>query len=81
MPARIALVTGASSGVGRATAIALNKAGWTTVLAARRQAELEETVGMMDPEGRDRTMVVPVDLTDEQGVRDMFRKIQEVYGE
>ena len=42
--ARTAIVTGAGSGIGKATAIALLKAGWNTVFAGRRQALLDEAV-------------------------------------
>lgn len=42
--AKVAIITGASSGIGRATAIALCEAGWNVVLSARRQTELEESV-------------------------------------
>jgi NAD(P)-dependent dehydrogenase (short-subunit alcohol dehydrogenase family) len=40
---KVAIITGASSGIGRATAIALCEAGWNVVLSARRQTELEES--------------------------------------
>ena len=40
---KISIVTGAGSGIGRACAIALNKDGWTVVLAGRRKEQLEET--------------------------------------
>ncbi|KAF5362907.1 hypothetical protein D9758_007119 [Tetrapyrgos nigripes] len=43
MTAKTALITGASSGIGRHTAIALSKAGWNVVITARRQEALEET--------------------------------------
>ncbi|RSH95781.1 hypothetical protein EHS25_000873 [Saitozyma podzolica] len=47
MAAKIALVTGASSGIGRGAAIALSKAGWIVVLSGRRRDALKDTVKMM----------------------------------
>ena len=45
-PAKIAVVTGAGSGIGRATAHALLEAGWAVVLAGRRREMLEETAAL-----------------------------------
>ena len=45
-PAKIAVITGAGSGIGRATAHALLEDGWTVVLAGRRQNMLEETAAL-----------------------------------
>ncbi|MFE3737141.1 SDR family NAD(P)-dependent oxidoreductase, partial [Streptomyces sp. NPDC059134] len=44
---RVAVVTGAGSGIGRAVAVALDGAGWSVVLAGRREAALAETAGAM----------------------------------
>ncbi|WP_319420549.1 SDR family NAD(P)-dependent oxidoreductase [Pleurocapsa sp. FMAR1] len=44
---KVAMVTGGSSGIGRATAIAFGKAGAKVVVAARREVEGEETVGLI----------------------------------
>jgi len=46
MPSKIAVVTGAGSGVGRASTLALLADGWTVALAGRRAEALEETIGM-----------------------------------
>jgi NAD(P)-dependent dehydrogenase (short-subunit alcohol dehydrogenase family) len=55
----VVIVTGASSGIGRATAIRFGKSGWTVVLAARRPAELADVAAeIADP------VVVPTDLRD-----------------
>ena len=43
MTSRIALVTGAGSGIGRAAALGLLDAGWTVAVVGRRQEQLEET--------------------------------------
>jgi NAD(P)-dependent dehydrogenase (short-subunit alcohol dehydrogenase family) len=45
---KVAIITGASSGIGRATSIALCAAGWKTVLSARREAELNETARLCE---------------------------------
>jgi NAD(P)-dependent dehydrogenase (short-subunit alcohol dehydrogenase family) len=55
---RVALVTGASSGIGRASALALRDAGWTVIAAARRRAALEELEGP-------RLHTAVLDVTDE----------------
>jgi NAD(P)-dependent dehydrogenase (short-subunit alcohol dehydrogenase family) len=75
----IALVTGASSGIGRSAAIALNEAGWTTVVCARRKDALEETVGMMAH--KDKSSVVVADLGVEADVLGVFAEIKKQYGE
>ena len=58
---KIAIVTGAGSGIGRAVAIALYQDGWSLVLAGRREKELIETSNVW---GGERTLVVPTDITD-----------------
>ena len=78
-PAKIAVVTGAGSGVGRATAHALLKAGWTVVLAGRRREMLEETVALAEVEPP-RTLVVPTDVRDPAAVAALFARVKETYG-
>src|SRR5215472_4520549 len=66
-PAKIAVITGAGSGIGRASAHALLEDGWTVVLAGRRKNMLEETARLAPPgdgAGPPRTLVVPTDVTD-----------------
>ena len=63
IPDKIALVTGASRGIGRATALALAEAGADVVLAARREADLEAVAAAVRERGR-RALVVPTDVRD-----------------
>ena len=59
--AKTVLITGASSGIGRAIAIACAKSGYTVVLNGRNVARLEETCAQMSGEGH---IILPADLTD-----------------
>jgi NAD(P)-dependent dehydrogenase (short-subunit alcohol dehydrogenase family) len=72
---RIALVTGAGSGIGRAVALALNRAGFTVVLAGRRPEQLEKTA--VDGSGM---LPVPTDIVDPASVQALFRVIRNTYG-
>lgn len=67
--AKIALVTGASSGVGRATAIALAAAGWEVTLIARRSDALRKTVELAPPDARPRMHLAPGDIVDQSAVQ------------
>jgi NAD(P)-dependent dehydrogenase (short-subunit alcohol dehydrogenase family) len=76
---KIALVTGAGSGIGRAVSVALQSAGYSVALAGRRAAELERTAASGDPSGG--TMLpVPTDVGDPRSVRALFAKINEAFG-
>jgi NAD(P)-dependent dehydrogenase (short-subunit alcohol dehydrogenase family) len=73
---KIALVTGAGSGIGRATALALLKEGYAVVLAGRRREALERTAA----DGGSRALVVPSDVTEPASVRALFEKTREAFG-
>ncbi|MFG1345992.1 SDR family oxidoreductase [Xanthobacter autotrophicus DSM 431] len=77
MSRKIAIVTGAGSGVGRAVAVALGAAGYAVALAGRRLEALEETVAGMP--GAD-TLCLPTDVTDPDSVRTLFAATVEKYG-
>ena len=64
---KVAIVTGAGSGVGRATAVALAAAGLTPVLVGRGQPALEETARLVGGRGG-RAVVAPADVADEAAV-------------
>jgi NADP-dependent 3-hydroxy acid dehydrogenase YdfG len=70
----IAVVTGAGSGIGRAAAQALLEAGWNVVVAGRREAPLQETLGSGDG------LAVPTDVTDPASVAALFAATLQRYG-
>jgi NAD(P)-dependent dehydrogenase (short-subunit alcohol dehydrogenase family) len=74
---KIAIVTGAGSGIGRAVAIALFNDGWSIVLAGRREQQLIETASACDV---NRALVVPTDITIRESVRHLFDKTMETFG-
>jgi len=76
---KIAVVTGAGTGIGRHVALALMKAGYDAVLAGRRREALEETVKLGAASGR-RTLVVPTDVRDPASVKALFAKTKETFG-
>jgi NAD(P)-dependent dehydrogenase (short-subunit alcohol dehydrogenase family) len=78
MADRIAIVTGAGSGVGRAAALALARAGWAVVLAGRRKDALDETAGMA-PAGA-RLLAMPTDVSDPASVAALFDATRREFG-
>jgi NAD(P)-dependent dehydrogenase (short-subunit alcohol dehydrogenase family) len=76
---KVALVTGAGTGVGRAAALALMKDGFATVLAGRRKEPLEAVANEGKPFGV-KTLVVPTDVTDPAAIRALFAKTKETFG-
>ena len=75
---RVALVTGAGSGVGRSSAVALVADGYSVALLGRRQAALEETARLA--QAPERCLVLPADVTDEEAVAGAFRQTVERFG-
>ena len=76
---KVAAITGAGSGIGRATALALYKDGFSVVLAGRRQHMLEETAALAGGESP-RAMVVPTDVSDPASIAALFETIRKTYG-
>jgi NAD(P)-dependent dehydrogenase (short-subunit alcohol dehydrogenase family) len=76
---KVALVTGAGSGIGRAVALALMEAGYAVALAGRRKDALEETAKEGAKFGV-RTLAVPTDVGDPQSVQALFAKAKETFG-
>ena len=76
---KIAIVTGAGSGIGKATALALLKEGYRVVLAGRRGEALEQTVAEAGARGSE-ALVVPTDVSNPSSVRDLFDKTKNTFG-
>jgi NAD(P)-dependent dehydrogenase (short-subunit alcohol dehydrogenase family) len=74
---KIAVVTGAGTGVGRAASLALMNAGFMVVLTGRRLDKLEETQKLG---GSGKSLPVPADMTDPGSIAALFAKVMEVYG-
>jgi NAD(P)-dependent dehydrogenase (short-subunit alcohol dehydrogenase family) len=75
---QVVLVTGASSGIGRETALAFARQGAAVALAARRVAELGEVAAAATAAGG-RALVVPTDVTDPHGVRAAVARVQRAW--
>jgi NAD(P)-dependent dehydrogenase (short-subunit alcohol dehydrogenase family) len=76
---RIALVTGAGSGIGRAASLALQGAGYSVVLAGRRAAALEETAALGSPSGG-RMLAVPTDIGSPASIHALFTTVRQTFG-
>ncbi|HIL14607.1 MAG TPA: SDR family oxidoreductase [Deltaproteobacteria bacterium] len=76
---KIALVTGAGTGVGKQTTLALLQAGYSVVLAGRRMDPLEAAVTEAKAE-KSRTLVAPTDVGDPDSVRALFTQIKKTFG-
>jgi NAD(P)-dependent dehydrogenase (short-subunit alcohol dehydrogenase family) len=77
--ARVAVVTGAGTGIGRAVALGLLGDGYSVVLAGRRRERLEQTAAEAES-ARARTLVVPTDVSDPESVRSLFARTREAFG-
>lgn len=75
---KIAVVTGAGSGIGRAVALGLRGEGWAVVLAGRRPEELRTTASIAC--GGPEMLVVPTDVGKPDAVRALFERVVETYG-
>ena len=76
---KIAIVTGAGSGIGRAVAIALAGRGFAVVLAGRRKSALDETLGLLG-DARANCRAVAADVSDEAAVDMLFAHTREIFG-
>jgi NAD(P)-dependent dehydrogenase (short-subunit alcohol dehydrogenase family) len=76
---KVALVTGAGSGIGRAVALALMKEGYAVVLAGRRKDALEATAAAGKASSA-RTLVVPTDVTKPESIKALFAAAKKEFG-
>jgi NAD(P)-dependent dehydrogenase (short-subunit alcohol dehydrogenase family) len=76
---KIAVVTGAGSGIGKAAALALLKEGYSVALAGRREEPLSQTFSESGADAS-RVLVVPTDVSDEASVHALFAKVKETFG-
>jgi NAD(P)-dependent dehydrogenase (short-subunit alcohol dehydrogenase family) len=76
---KVAIVTGAGTGIGQSAALALLKDGYRVALAGRRKEPLEETVAAAGPAGK-QALAVPTDVGNPESVRALFAKTKEAFG-
>ena len=76
---KVAIVTGAGTGVGKSAALALLREGYSVTLAGRRAEPLENTVTEAGPDGS-RTLVVPTDVGKPDAVKALFAATQQNFG-
>ena len=76
---RIALVTGAGSGIGRASAVALLNAGWHVVLAGRRGDALQQSIAEAG-DTASRALAVPTDVREPDSVKALFEQTRQAFG-
>jgi NAD(P)-dependent dehydrogenase (short-subunit alcohol dehydrogenase family) len=79
MTDKVALVTGAGSGIGRASALALHKSGFSVVLTGRRPDALDATAALAGPSGP-RVLPIPADVSRPDDVRRLFAETQAAFG-
>jgi NAD(P)-dependent dehydrogenase (short-subunit alcohol dehydrogenase family) len=76
---KVAIITGAGSGIGRAVALAFQAAGYSVVLAGRRIGDLEQTTAMAGSRGGKMT-AVPTDVSQQDSVRALFARTRDEFG-
>jgi NAD(P)-dependent dehydrogenase (short-subunit alcohol dehydrogenase family) len=79
MTPKVALVTGAGSGIGKASAVALQKSGFSVVLSGRRADALHATAALASPHGP-RMLAIPTDVSRPDDVRRLFAETKAAFG-
>src|SRR5262245_1589266 len=74
---KVAVVTGAGTGIGKAVSLALAKDGYAVVLAGRRADKLDETA---KEAGNAKTVSVPTDVSDPESIRALFARVKKEFG-
>jgi len=77
---KIALVTGASSGIGKACALALLREGWSVALAGRRLEALQAAVAEAGPDAAARALPIACDVGNEAAVATLFEQLRARFG-
>ena len=76
---KVAIITGAGSGIGEATALALLAEGYSVALAGRRKDQLERVAAAAGA-AKSRALVVPTDVADPGSIRNLFARTKEAFG-
>ena len=76
---KVAVVTGAGTGIGKAVALALMKEGYAAVFAGRRKDKLEEAASEGKASGA-KSLVVPTDVSDPAAIKALFAKTKDTFG-
>ena len=76
---KVAIITGAGSGIGEATALALLAEGYCVSLAGRRKDQLERVAAAAGA-AKSRALVVPTDVADPGSIRNLFARTKETFG-
>ncbi len=76
---QFALVTGGGTGIGKASALALARAGWDVAVAGRRREPLDEAAAQISALGR-RAIAAPCDVGDPGAVKELFARIEREFG-
>ena len=76
---KVAIVTGGGSGIGRHSALALAREGYSVAIGGRRVASLEETIAEAGGDG-ERMLAVATDVTDADSIRNLFAKTKQAFG-